>query len=347
MKFPLLVLRDLQSAQQKQTKENHIMKKITLSALAVLAVAGTSFAGTTVVSKEYKQPCVTPCFRDQEWQLDLFYSFNDASHQGSRTARDTVTTAPETTPITPGVNSILPRSSTLLENTSVIPTGSTVIRSRTTSASLPQYFSDGSGGGVGLSYFFYRYIGIGVEGNWWDGCRGGFNGNFTTTDAVTTPVPYDPVAVLAAARANNTSVTFVNANALVLATKGDFGHNHKSAANQVTGSLILRYPFEGPICWAPYIFGGGGGIWDGQSTGFDQIGLGVEFRVTPYMGFFTDWRWEFMSGGSSNDNGFRDSSAFRQLVNAVGAENLRHLEDLNGHKRNDVSMTRMGVRFVF
>ena len=150
------------------------MKKLTLSALAAIAVAGTSFAGPVVVtSKEFKQPCVTPCFRDQEFQLDLFYSFNDAEHQGSSVASDRFTAPPTATPIVPGLTpaGFLPRSTSLLENTNAIPAGSTVVRSRSTSVSLPQYFNDGSGGGVGLNYFFAKYFGVGVEGNWWDGCR--------------------------------------------------------------------------------------------------------------------------------------------------------------------------------
>ena len=31
------------------------------------------------------------------------------------------------------------------------------------------YFVDGSGGGVGADFFFQRYFGVGVEGNWWNG----------------------------------------------------------------------------------------------------------------------------------------------------------------------------------
>lgn len=329
------------------------MKKLTLSALAAVAVAGTSFAGPcTVVSKEYKQPCVTPCFRDQEWQLDLFYSYNDASHQGASVGTDRFLSLPETTPITPGILSTdrvagtLPRSAAILETTDIFPAGSTVVRSRRTSVSLPQYFNDGSGGGVGLNYFFMRYVGIGVEGNWWDGCRGGFDGSFATRDVVAPAGGIGAVnldALAAAARATDTKVTVNSDGTITLRTKGTFGNSHKSAANQVSGSLILRYPIEGQICWAPYIFGGGGGIFDGKSTGFGHVGLGVEVRVTPYMGFFTDWRWEFM-GGDNGDNGFRDNTNLRRLAETVGLHDLDRIDDKS---RNDVSVTRVGVRFVF
>lgn len=197
------------------------MKKLTLSLLAAFAVASPSFAGTTIVSsKEYKQPVIAePCFKDQEFSLDLFYSYNDGR---------------------PGSN---------------------------------RYFHDGSGGGVGLNYFFARYVGIGVEGNWWAGARKHDDNN-------------------------------------------DRHHHHNdddTVLHQVTGNLILRYPVEmGSFCFAPYLFGGGGGTFDGDKTGFGDVGTGIEFRFTRNVGFFTDWRWNFM-----------------------------------GKSRNDVDTTRAGFRIVF
>ena len=329
-----------------------MMKKITLSALAAVAVAGTAFAGpsTVITSKEYKQPCVTPCFRDQEFQLDLFYSYNDASHQGDSVGSDRFTFGPTTTPIASG---LLPNLNPLLTGPTVIPDGSVVSGSGKVTAKIPQYFRDGSGGGVGLNYFFYRYVGIGIEGNWWDGTTSGFNASSGSRDTIILSAPVD-AAVLAAAAANvGATIVSNDGTTVVVKRKVNFGSTHRSAANQVTGSLILRYPFEGPICWAPYIFGGGGGVFDGESTGFGHVGVGVEFRVTPYMGFFTDWRWEFM-GGNGDDNGIRDSRAFRELQTAVNNGTLNttlittgNLRNLNGHSNNDVNMTRVGVRFVF
>ena len=311
------------------------MKKLTLSALAVLAVAGTSFAGPTVVtSKEFKQPCVTPCFRDQEFQLDLFYSYNDAAHQGNSTASDSFRSAPVATPVAAGV---LPGSTALLNDPTIIPPGSTVIRSGDATVKAPQYFNYGSGGGVGMNYFFARYFGIGVEGNWWDGCRGGFNGTASATDLVI-PSAGTAADVAAAARAAGANAVANADGTVTIRRSRSFGSNNKTAAQQVTGSLILRYPFEGTVCWAPYIFGGGGGIFDGKSTGFGHVGLGAEWRVTPYMGFFSDWRWEF-TGGNTSDNGFRDSSRISDVL----GRNIT----IDNKGRNDVSVTRVGVRFVF
>jgi hypothetical protein len=324
-----------------------MMKKITLSALAAITVAGTAFAGpeTVVTSKEYKQPCVTPCFRDTEFQLDLFYSYNDAEHQGSNSATDRHFFGPETTP----VSGLVPGgASGLLNNSSVIPSGSTVTGVRRTEVKDTPYFRDGSGGGLGLNYFFYRYFGVGIEGNWWDGVNSGsYSGNYTSKEVVSLPSGYDATAVAAAVKAasSKTSVTVLNSSTLVLKRSASFGRTSTSAAQQVAGSLILRYPFEGTVCWAPYIFGGGGGIFDGESTGFGHIGLGVEFRVTPYMGFFTDWRWEF-TGGNYNNDDWRNDSRIKELAKALGGYSKLNLNNSNTSK-NDISITRVGVRFVF
>ncbi len=64
------------------------MKKLTISLLAITALAATSFAGTEVYSsgKDYKKTVVEPtCFNDQELQLDVFGVYQDgnaSSHAG-------------------------------------------------------------------------------------------------------------------------------------------------------------------------------------------------------------------------------------------------------------------------
>ncbi len=316
------------------------MKKLTLSALAAVAVVGTAFAGPCPVeSKEFKQPCATPCFRDQEFQIDLFYSYNDAQHVDPREGDRTFTQPTAITPVPP--NSV--RASNLINNPALVPSGTTV---DTTSVAglrnLGQFFNDGSGGGVGLNYFFTRYVGVGVEGNWWKGIRDNqdnFNSGFAIRDVLDGPAMVGAATTVAAnLRAAGENAVAVDPNTVVV-TRSRVTNRTKdrSIANQVTGSLILRYPFEGPICWAPYIFGGGGGVFDNDSVGFGHIGLGVEFRVTPYMGFFADWRWEFMSRTRNDDNN-------RDFARTVGINTV----DFNGNdKRQDVNMTRVGIRFAF
>ncbi len=78
-----------------------------------------------------------------------------------------------------------------------------------------------------------------------------------------------------------------------------------------TGSIIARFPIEGQICIAPYIYGGGGVRADGTTLGTVHAGGGLEWRVTPSIGIFGDVRYTW-------------------------AEN-----------NNDALQSRVGVRFAF
>jgi hypothetical protein len=94
----------------------------------------------------------------------------------------------------------------------------------------------------------------------------------------------------------------------------------------VLGTLTLRYPIS---CtrFAPYIFGGAGGIFGGgqkqvnqrifePGEGFDtiqttghtgsesraigQVGGGMEMRLTPHIGWVSDFSWNFIDGPNNN-----------------------------------------------
>jgi hypothetical protein len=60
------------------------MKKTALSLFAVVALAGTSFAGTAVVSsgKDFKAPAPVTCFGDTELQVDAFATYTETRYAG-------------------------------------------------------------------------------------------------------------------------------------------------------------------------------------------------------------------------------------------------------------------------
>ena len=76
-----------------QTKPNQrsyiIMKQINVALIASCGLLTNAFAGTPVVSKDYKAPEPIVCFHEHEWQFDVFgqYSVGEGPHQAG-TFRD-------------------------------------------------------------------------------------------------------------------------------------------------------------------------------------------------------------------------------------------------------------------
>ena len=104
----------------------------------------------------------------------------------------------------------------------------------------------GFGGGIGVTCFFQRYLGFGVDGNLSDVS----NGLWTTS-----------------------------------------------------ASLIGRYPVElSGICLSPYALAGGGVQANGTTTGTWHAGGGIEWRATPSFGLFTEGRYVWTAGATSEEN---------------------------------------------
>jgi len=165
------------------------------------------------------------------------------------------------------------------------------------------------GGGIDAKYFFHRYFGVGIEG-WMVNSRQARENDF----------------------ADFSDDIF----------QQTFSHVNKGIG-AVLGTLTLRYPIA---CtrFAPYIFGGGGGIFgggqrpvnrffrerepgdrpvtgpgglisnggegfdilktvghtDSESQGIGQVGGGMEVRVTPHIGWVSDFSWNFVEGPHNN-----------------------------------------------
>jgi hypothetical protein len=104
----------------------------------------------------------------------------------------------------------------------------------------------GFGGGLGVNYFFHRYLGVGIDANLSD-----VSGGLWTTSA----------------------------------------------------SLIGRYPLElGGVCLSPYALAGGGVQANGTTSGTWHAGGGLEWRATPMFGIFTEGRYIWTAGASSEEN---------------------------------------------
>ena len=94
---------------------------------------------------------------------------------------------------------------------------------------------DGFGGGIGISYFFMRNLGVGIDGSIRD--------------------------------ADDDNLWTVSAN------------------------LIVRFPIEGSVCVAPYALVGGGIQGNDGTEAEVHAGGGLEFRLNPGLGIFTEGRY--------------------------------------------------------
>jgi hypothetical protein len=141
------------------------------------------------------------------------------------------------------------------------------------------------GGGIDAKYFFRRYFGVGIEGFALAGRGSHINTNETQlTDEYAAP------------------------------------NDH--LVGGVLGTLTLRYPIP---CtrFAPYVWAGGGGIFGGsndkpsvvfidgqffggevnnesESKGMGQFGGGMEVRITPHIGWISDFSWNVVDGPNNN-----------------------------------------------
>ena len=141
------------------------------------------------------------------------------------------------------------------------------------------------GGGVDFKYFFHRYFGVGIEGFAVDARQAREDVFVDLSDATF-------------------SRTF---------------NNHREAIGSVLGTFTLRYPIH---CsrFSPYIWGGVGGIFGGgerdnvvfengfihtehtgsESRAVGQVGGGMEVRLTPHIGWVSDFSWNFVDGPKNN-----------------------------------------------
>jgi opacity protein-like surface antigen len=126
------------------------------------------------------------------------------------------------------------------------------------------------GGGIDGQYFLLRYLGFSVDGNFFNEVPGDFFGS------------------------------------------------------TVTGNLILRYPLDDRFPGfhlAPYVFGGVGGVFNSNNfltrvatfghaeelnrrNTNDEVlgdaGAGLEYRFTPHVGVFSDFRYNFVNEAKNN-----------------------------------------------
>jgi hypothetical protein len=239
------------------------MKQLTLTLMTFSACLGLVYAGPAYTGKEMKQVAPAPCpqwYSDNEWNVSLWGTY--------------AATGTEFAP-----------------NPSLLDIVQSTTEGHTVYGTFDRYLGGDHafGGGIDLKYFFRRYFGIGVEGFVLNAHRGaGFN-------IQSSPGP------------------------------GGFIIHERTSENravgEVLGTFTLRYPIPcsrfSPYAWAGggIIFGGGERdeiVFDGFSgeevpivhtihhgtttEPVGQFGGGLEFRITPHIGWTSDFSWNVING---------------------------------------------------
>jgi len=145
------------------------------------------------------------------------------------------------------------------------------------------------GGGADVKYFFMKYFGVGVEGF---------------------------------ALAGRSTHAHLDDGSQAVSEEFYSVDHHTVGA--VLGTLTIRFPI-GCTRFAPYVYGGGGGIFGGRndhsvgrvffrnfpsvpdhfdnenvSEGMGQVGGGLEVRLTRHIGITSDFSWNFVAGPQNN-----------------------------------------------
>lgn len=77
-------------------------------------------------------------------------------------------------------------------------------------------------------------------------------------------------------------------------------NTHGNFVDQVAGSLIIRFPID-PSGFAPYVFGGGGRVTNPLWAWEGHAGVGIEYRLNPVVGIFSDARYMWVDNSNLSD----------------------------------------------
>jgi hypothetical protein len=138
------------------------------------------------------------------------------------------------------------------------------------------------GGGAAVNYFFMKYFGVSVEGDWLAG--------------------HESVLDHDAPEIRNQVGSDLARYGLSPGLRAAYSNlTHSTTFNTASGSLIFRYPIE-KWCIAPYVFTGGGATMSSATLAEYHVGTGLEYRVVPNkVGVFVDGRWNYYGDRYGHD----------------------------------------------
>jgi hypothetical protein len=135
------------------------------------------------------------------------------------------------------------------------------------------------GGSIEAAWFFTRYLGIAVEGDF-------LGGNPFTTQL---------------------TGDFIMRYPFEFGSQPVAGYSKDNAAGKDSKTVETTTPTWGI---APYVLVGGGSQWDGRAVGLADVGGGAELRFTKHWGVFSDVRW-FVRNGAQHFTAVRAGVAYQ------------------------------------
>jgi hypothetical protein len=303
------------------------MKKLTLTLIAIFALSTIAYAGPESVpsaGKEVQAMTQTSVdfYRAHEWDVGIWGAYIFSANPGRNNVADTDPFTPDTDPFVFDVG-----TGFFGEPQSQNPDERIILGQQSKDQLIGR--DNAFGGGVDVKYFWSKYFGAGLEG-------------------------------------------------LGIAAKTNF-------AGAELATLTVRYPMGR---FAPYGWGGLGGLEGGGTLyhvfhekhsyagGFvaneqqfwtddlvqnnhvraiGQLGIGLEYRVTPRIGLMADFSWNFVFGTGSADTTrtFRETGSnvitfFGQPISTIPDNNTATgLKPAAGSDNQDFGLTRFGVTLSY
>jgi hypothetical protein len=237
-------------------KNNAFIILGSLATTMIFAVAAANGGDSKIIQPPVVGSDDSTLFPSNQFRYTVFAETangNVDSDPGQTTTYTTTTTTTTTTPPVPKATpNPDPPTTEILKATG--PGGTTTKTTRHTTRHIrtsDHLLHNAAGGGVQLSYFFNRYFGVSLEGDF----LGSYDYNTAVTGNLIFRYPFE-----------------------FGATSG-YSKDGKSTPSGPTWGL------------APYALIGGGGQWDGHSEGVGVIGGGLEFAFQHGYGVFVEGRW--------------------------------------------------------
>jgi hypothetical protein len=255
------------------------MKRLTLTLMFFCVCCGLALAGPAYSGKEMKQVAPTPCpqwYADNEFNVNLWGTY--------------AATGTEFAP-----------------NPSLADIVQSTTEGHTVYGTFDKYLGGDHawGGGIDLKYFFHRYFGIGVEGFVLNAHRGaGFDLESNGIDVFIHEKRSESPRGRRSAGNFHPSLSDSVFSFFPLRLGRRRHHLGRWRTRRKLFSMASEVPEKSPVPLYHTVHHGT------TTEAVGQFGGGLEFRVTPHIGWMNDFSWNVINGPQNNFGMVRSGLTF-------------------------------------